>query len=374
LIARYGFDASIAYKGQTTASQGELVSGNYFDTLGVRPAMGRLLSPEDDVTPGGSAVVVLSHALWLKQFGGRADVLNQQLIVNGHSMTIVGVTPPQFFGIQLGFSPSIFVPMTMKAEMTPNWNGLDNHRDYWLTIAGRLKPDVTREQAQAQLGGVYRPLLEAEAESQGLNGDRRTKFVEKPIVLEPGAAGRRILRSATEQPLLVLMGMVGLVLLIACANVANLLVARATSRERETAVRLAIGASRARLVRQCLVESLILAAGGAVAGLFVSTFTITTLLQIMPADSGAHALSADVDLPVLLFTFGLAVATGFLFGLLPAFESTRTDVATGLKAGTASSSAARHARVRKMLVVAQVTFTLLMIVGAGLFSKTLLKL
>jgi predicted permease len=374
LLARFGFDASFAYKGQTSATQGELVSGNYFDVLGVRPEMGRLFSPDDDVTPGQSTVVVLSHSFWLKQFGGRTDVLNQQIVINGHSMTIVGVTPPQFFGIQLGFSPSVFVPMMMKAEMTPNWNGLDNHRDYWLNIAGRLKPDTTREQAQAQLGAVYRPLLEAEADSQNMNGDRRAKFVGKPIVLEPGAAGRRILRSETERPLLVLMAMVGLVLLIACANVANLLVARATARERETAVRLAIGASRSRLVRQCLVESLILSTGGSVAGLFVSTLTINSLLQIMPTESGSRALSAEVDIPVLLFTFALAVATGFLFGLLPAFESTRTDVATGLKAGTASSSAARHARVRKTLVVAQVTFTLLMIVGAGLFSKTLLKL
>jgi predicted permease len=207
-----------------------------------------------------------------------------------------------------------------------------------------------------------------------MRADRRARFVGKPIVLEAGAGGRQILSADTRQPLLILMVMVALVLLIACVNVANLLVARSMARERETSVRMAIGASRARLIRQCLIESLVLSFTGGAAGLFIARWTILGLLQLMPPDSGARELSASLDWRVLLFTVVLTVVTGILFGLLPALEGTRTDLATGLKAGTGSSSTTRHARIRKTLVTTQVAFTLLMVVGAGLFTKTLLKL
>src|SRR5262245_37671695 len=343
LVARFGSGVSIAFNGQTERGQGELVSGNYFDVLGVRPAIGRLLTPSDDTTPGTSSVVVLSHDLWLNKLGGRTDVLNQQIFVNGRSMTVGGVTPPGFFGVQLGFNPDVFVSITLKAQMTPNWDGLNSRKDYWLTMFGRLKPGVTMPQAQAQLQAIYLPLLQAEAEEQFRSQASKDRYTSKPLVLESGASGRRLLSNETRQPLLVLMGMVGLVLLIACANIANLLVARATARERETAVRLAIGASRARLVRQCLVESLVLSGAGAVAGLLISYGTIQGLLQIMPPDSGVRLLSATIDGRVLLFAFALSIVTGIGFGLLPALESTRSDIANGLKAGTASSATSRHA-------------------------------
>jgi predicted permease len=373
LLARFGFEANVTYKAQTERTQGELVSGNYFDLLGVRPALGRLITAEDDGKDGAVPVVVLGHHFWEKTFEGRSDVLNQQIVVNGHALTIVGVASPQFFGVQLGINPDVYVPMMLKADMTPNWNGLSDHRDYWLIIMGRLKPGVTARQAQAQLTAMYRPLLESEADAMNMKGDRRARFTGKPIVLQPGAAGRQILSADTRHPLLILMVMVALVLLIACANVANLLVARSMARERETSVRMAIGASRFRLIRQCLIESFVLSISGAAAGLFIARWTILGLLQIMPPDSGARALSATLDWRVLLFSLALALATGILFGLLPAFEGTRSDLVTGLK-GTASSSTTRHARIRKTLVIAQVAFTLLMVVGAGLFTKTLMKL
>jgi len=375
LIARFGFDANISFNGQTDPSQGELVSGNYFDVLGVRPALGRLLTPADDVIGSAqSSVVVLGHTFWTQHLGARPDILNQQIVLNGNSMTVVGVAPAGFFGDQLGLNVSAFVTMSMKPQMTLNWNGLDKYNDYWLNIIGRLKPNTSADQAGAQLQAIYRPLLEAEADLNGMKGDRRQRYVTKPIVLEPGASGRQILSQNTRQPLLVLMAMVGLVLLIACANVANLLVARATSRERETSVRLALGASRARLVRQCLTESLVIAGAGAGAGLAVANWTIRGLLQLMPPDSGTHALSTSLDSRVLLFTLVLTIVTGFVFGLLPALESSRTDVNAGLKSGTGSSGTSRHARIRKLLVVVQVAFTLLMVVEAGLFGKTLMNL
>jgi putative ABC transport system permease protein len=374
LLARFGFDASFVFNGKTQRGSGEMVSGNYFDVLGVRPALGRLLAPEDDAAAGMSSVAVLSHDFWLKHFAGRGDVLNQQISINGRSMTVVGVTARGFYGVQLGYRPDAFVSITLKPQMTPNWNGLDSHRDYWLNIMGRLKPGVSVAQAQAQLQSVYLPLLQAEADEQFRSASARERYTAKPIILEAGGAGRRLLRSETRQPLLALMAMVGLVLLIACANVANLLVARGTARERETAVRLAIGASRGRLVRQCLIESVILALAAGVAGLVVAQWTLSGLLAFVPEQSGTRALSASLDGRVLLFSSLLSIATGIVFGLVPAFETTRPDVATGLKAGTASLSAFRHARIRKLLVIAQVAFTLLMLVGAGLFGKTLLKM
>jgi predicted permease len=374
LVARFGFGVSIAFNGQTERAQGEMVSGNYFDVLGVRPAIGRVLTPADDTTPGTSSVVVLSHDFWLNKLEGRSDVLNQQIFVNGRPLTIVGVTPRGFFGVQLGFNPDVFVSITLKAQMTPNWDGLDSRKDYWLTMFGRLKPGVTMSQAQAQLQAIYLPLLQAEAEQQFRSQASKDRYTSKPLLLENGASGRQLLSNETRQPLLVLMGMVGLVLLIACANIANLLVARATARERETAVRLAIGASRSRLIRQCLVESVVLAVLAAIVGLAIAQWTIAGLIAFVPEQSGTRVLSAELDGRMLLFTSLLAVLTGVLFGLLPAFESTRPDVAAGLKAGTASSATFRHARIRKFLVVAQVAFTLLMLIGAGLFGKTLIKL
>jgi len=374
LVARFGVGVSIAFNGQTERGQGEMVSGNYFDVLGVRPAIGRLLTPADDTTPGTSSVVVLSHDFWRNKLGGRTDVLNQQIFVNGRSMTVVGVTPRGFFGVQLGLNPDVFVSITLKAAMTPNWDGLNSRKDYWLTMFGRLKPGVTMAQAQAQLQAIYLPLLQAEAEEQFRSQASKDRYTSKPLVLENGASGRRLLSNETRQPLLVLMGMVGLVLLIACTNIANLLVARATARERETAVRLAIGASRRRLIRQCLVESVVIAVIASVVGLVIAQWTIAGLIAFVPEQSGTRVLSAALDARMLLFTSILAVLTGILFGLLPAFESTRPDVAAGLKAGTASSATFRHARIRKCLVVAQVAFTLLMLIGAGLFGKTLIKL
>jgi len=210
LVARFGSGVSIAFNGQTERGQGELVSGNYFDVLGVRPAIGRSLTPADDTTPGTSSVVVLSHDFWLNKLGGRTDVLNQQIFVNGRSMTVVGVTPPGFFGVQLGFNPDVFVSITLKAQMTPNWDGLNSRKDYWLTMFGRLKPGVTMAQAQAQLQAIYLPLLQAEAEEQFRSQASKDRYTSKPLVLENGASGRRLLSNETRQPLLVLMGMVGL--------------------------------------------------------------------------------------------------------------------------------------------------------------------
>ncbi len=196
LLARFGFDASVVSNGQTARAQGELVSGNYFDLLGVQNSIiGRCSFPTMKQRSGSTAVVVPESQLLAKDIRLLARTCwNQQIVVNGHSLTIVGITPPEFFGVQLGFNPDVFVPMTMKAEMTPNWNGLADHKDYWLNIIGRLKQGLNLQQAKAQLTAIYRPLLEAEADTMGMNGDRRAQFVGKPILLESGTAGRKILR------------------------------------------------------------------------------------------------------------------------------------------------------------------------------------
>src|SRR5882724_2343519 len=224
LLARFAVSLSVAGEGQTERAKGELVSGNYFDVLGVRPAIGRVFTDDDNRVPGGHPLVVLSHGYWTRHFGADSGILNKTLIVNGVSMTVVGVARAGFNGVQVGQTPDMFIPITMKAQMTPNWDGLNDHRDYWLAIIGRLKPSLSREQAESAVAPVYSQVIEEELPLLGnLSEDSKQRFRDKKLILDSGSRGRPILQHDAKEPLLVLMGMVGLVLLIACANVANLL-------------------------------------------------------------------------------------------------------------------------------------------------------
>jgi predicted permease len=289
-------------------------------------------------------------------------------------MTIVGVAQPEFFGVQLGFTPDVFVPIAMKAEMTPGWDGLDRRNDYWLNIIARLKPGVTRTQAAASLMPLYRSLLAAEAAELNLGPATLSRgFLQKPIVLEDGSRGRQILRNDAQQPLFVLMATVGAVLLIACTNLANLLMARAVARQREIVVRVAMGASRRRLIRQLVVESTMLALFAGVAALVVAVLTLGGVLHMIPPDSGTNGLSRSLDHRVLLFNFAVSFLSVLAFGLLPALQSTRPDLNAALKqqGGTISAGSVW---LRKTLVIGQVAFTVLTLAAAGLFGRTLLNL
>src|SRR5205085_9192756 len=211
LLARFAIPLSVACEGQTERANGELVSGNYFEALGVRPALGRLLTDEDARAPGAGPVVVLSHGYWARRFGASADVLNKTLVVNGTGMTVVGVARAGFNGVQVGQLPDVFIPMTMKAQMRPNSNGLDDHKDFWLAIIGRLKPGLSRQQAEAAFAPIHRQILQEELPLMGKwSAETHQRFLDKPMLLDKGGRGRQILQHDTAQPLLVLMGMVGL--------------------------------------------------------------------------------------------------------------------------------------------------------------------
>jgi predicted permease len=375
MLARFAFEASIASRGQTERGLGELVSGNYFDVLGVQPAFGRLFTADDDRRQGGHPLVILSHAYWMQHFGGDPGILNQTLLVNNAPLTVIGVAQKGFDGIQVGQTPQIFVPMMMKPQMTPNRSGLDDWNDAWLAILARRKRGLSWTQTAAALTAAYRPLLEQQlATIKGWDQKKRALFLEKKILLLPGVSGRRTVQTDSGPALLTLFALVALVLLIACTNVANLLLAQGASRQREFAIRTAMGASRGRVIRQLVIESLLCAAAGGALGLVVGLWLMNILTPEVVA-SGVSGLSAKLDRKVLAFATGTTLLAGLLFGLIPAWRVTRSSVTQTLKdQGSTGSVALSHVRFRKFLVAGQVAFTLLLLAGACLFTKTLWNL
>lgn len=376
LAAKADFPVSVAIRGQTERAGAELVSGNYFEALGVHPAIGRLMSPSDTAAPGGNPVVVLNHGYWTKRFAGDPGVLNQTLVVNDQSMTIVGVVQSDFDGIQLGMVSDLYIPITMKPVITPTWNGLTDHRDYWIKLIGRLNPGISRARATAALAPTYRALLENELPlNSGMTEQQKKEFVERQIILRDGARGRPILENDTRSQLLALMGMVALVLFISCANVAGLLTARGAARQKEISIRLSLGASRWRLIRQLIIESCLLSLAGALLGLVLASWMSNALVHFASVNQIADGLSGSLNRPVLWFTAGLALICGVLFGVTPAWSATRVQLAATLKeqAGTFSSSLT-HARLRQALVISQVALTLLLVTSAWGFVRSLYNL
>ena len=376
VMGRFPTPLTLLANGQAERVSGELVTGNYFDVLGVHAHIGRTFTQQDDLTPGGHPLVVLSHSFWMRRFAGDPTVLNRTVTLNGLPMTVIGVAPPGFFGIVVGEHPDVMVPVAMKAQMTPTWDDLQNRRSRWLTVMARLKPGVSATQAEAAMNVVYRQINELELkEIPSRSQPFRERFVSKHLFLRPGQKGRSELRQQFTTPILVLMGMVGLVLLIACANVANLLLARGAARQKEVAIRLALGASRGAIVRQRLVESLVLSGAGALLGLAFAWWTGTLLLKMLPNGDMVQTLSAVPDARVTAFAIAAALLTAILFGLAPALQSTRPALTSTLKdeAGSVVGGTG-HARFRKGLVVAQVGLSVLLLAGAGLFARSLYNL
>ncbi len=374
----YRFPASVASRGETDRASGEMVTGNYFDVLGVQPAIGRVFSQDDDRVPGAQPVVVLSHSYWERHFGSDPSILNKVLLINNVEMTVVGVSQAGFSGVQIGRTPDVFVPMMMTRQMVPTgMETLEDWNDYWMNVLARRKPGISLGQAQAGINAAYGPLLAEQLPQikSGWNQDKRQQFLNKKIVLSSGARGRTIIQRDAGTPLIALFVMVSLVLLIACLNVANLLMARGASRQREFAIRTAMGASRGRMIRQLLAESLLCALGGGALGIVLGTWLMRILTPMVVSNAGIHGLTENLDVTVLAFAIGATVLSGVFFGLLPAWRVTRLGVSDVIKdQGSTSSASLTHVSFRKALVAGQVAFTILLLAGAGLFMRSLWNL
>jgi predicted permease len=350
-----------------------VVSGNYFTMLGVEPRVGRVLNPEDDRVPSTSPYVVLSHDYWQARFSSDPRVVGRKLRLNGYPFTIVGVSRPGFRGLDPTASPDLYIPILMFGEISgepfSRWN---NRHWWWLQVIGRIRPGANTRQAETELFSVLRDQAESEKRTT-----RDTRFVSEaqPIRLEPSARGYSYVRSRLEKPLIVLMSVVGLVLLIACANVANLMLARGAARQREMAVRIALGATRSRLVGQLLIESILIALLGGVAGLALSFFGIQGLLTFVPqADAAQVAARITPDLRLLGFTTAVSFLTGMLSGIAPALRSTRPNLVPALKEDVPRIGGSSKFTLRNALVVAQVALSVLLLIVAGLFVRSLGKL
>jgi len=379
MFCRFRDPVSLTFAGQSERVNAELVSGTYFSVLGVNTILGRAFTPEDDRVPLGHPLAMLTYDYWKRRFGGDPGIVGKNLIVNGHNVTVLGVVQPGFDGVELGYSTKVFIPIMMQDWIVVgNRKMLTDRRMRWVNAFGRLKPGVSITQAKASLEPFMHSMLEMEVKEAAFSHASaydREQFLKSWMDVLPGSQGRSYTRRELSTPLWVLMATTGVVLLIACANLANLLLARATGRQKEIAVRLAIGASRGRIISQLLTETLSLAGLGGIAGLAIAFWADKALLRIyLPADSTDLNISTLPDFRILVFTLGVTVLTGIVFGLVPAFQTTRPDVGRVLKDEAGAVVGGGHAGLRKTLVVAQVALSLLLLIGAGLFLRSLKNL
>ena len=379
MFCRYPTTVSLGYGDHTEQVAAELVSGSYFPVLGVTAAIGRTLTPDDDRVPGGHPVAMLSYSFWQNRFSSDPSIVGRQIVINGYTFTVIGVSPAGFDGVELGYKSKVFIPMMMQAQMTPLSDRLEERSLSWVTAFGRLKPGVNIAQAKASLQPLMHNILEVEVQEptlQHYSDYDRAQFLKNSIDLLPGSQGWSSLREQMQTPLWVLAALSGAVLLLACANLANLLLARATTREREMAVRLAIGAGRRRIIRLLLVESLLLAVIGTAVGLGLAFLADHVLLATyFPGDSaGDFPISSVPDMRVLVFALAMMLLTALVFGLAPAIQGSQADLAPTLKDRAGSVTGGRQVFLRKLLVSGQMALALLLLIGASLFLRTLANL
>src|SRR6185437_10210938 len=369
MLATDQTQVGVQWHNQPELVSAELVSGNYFDVLGVKPAMGRLLVQSDDEVQERNPVVVLSFGYWQRRFGSDPRVVNDNLLINSHPFTVIGVAPPNFKSIVVGQAPDVFAPMMMKAQVTPGWNDLDNRRSRWLNIFARLKPGITLQQAQVGLAPLWHSIREDELKAMpNATPKFREAFLDKShLDLIASANGFSPVRDQIGTPLLIVMAMVSLVVLIACANVASLLLVRAVGRAREMSVRYALGASRMRVVQQLVIEGLVLGLVGGILGVALAPGITQLLLRKLFSDSGGQIpFSASLDARILAFNFAVSVAVGLLFSLAPALQFWRPNLVQTLKEQLTTSSGGQL-RLRRGSVALQMGLSLLLLFGAGLF-------
>ena len=375
IAAHRGFGANLSFRKQTLNARAIFVSGSYFPVLELKPALGRLFGSSDDLGVGASPLAVLAYSYWETRLASDPTVIGQPIVINGQLFTIIGVAPKGFEGTTLGERPSVYVPISMRGALEPGFNGFDRRTWYWVYLFARLKPGVPMAQAKRGIDAIYRPIInDVEAkQQQGLSDKTMERFRAKVVGVSDGARGQSSLHAQVRTPLYLLIGITAIVLIIACANIANLLLARAANRSMEMAVRLSLGASRGQLLTQLLTESCVLAVLGGMVSLLVARWTLAGLGAMLPPDS-LGGVKFVVDPSVVAFAAGLSILTGVLFGLFPALHATRADLVTTLRSNSGKHSSTRGAvQFRSSLVTAQIALSMALLIGAGLFVRSLLN-
>jgi predicted permease len=372
VFCRAATTINLSTAGDPTPTAAELVSGTYFSVLGVRPALGRLLTVDDDQAPGSSPVVVLSYDFWKNQLGSAPDIVGRKVLVNRYPMTVVGVAAATFRGIDVGEIPSLWIPAVMSAQAMPGFKTMLDRRTRWMQILGRLKQDVSLVEAQAGLQPWFKAMLDEDTRRTRVSrasAESRRRFLASTLELTPAPQGHSVLRQTFSRPLWVLLVATAVLLALACLNVAGLFLARGSARHREISTRLALGASRGRIGRQLLADSMFLACAGGLLGLVVAPIAVRALLAFLPQNTAATGLHATVDTRLLLFAFVVSIASGFLAGGAPALHARSKSLDSSLRerGGAPSGGLA----LRRAIVTAQIAFTLILVIAAGLFVRTL---
>ncbi|MBI3491974.1 MAG: ABC transporter permease, partial [Acidobacteria bacterium] len=362
---------NLSPSGETDYVDGVWASGRYFETLGVPAVLGRVFTDADDGRGGGQngPVAVISYGFWQRRYGGAADVVGRKIAVDRVPFTIVGVTPPEFFGGEVGHAFDVALPLGCEPLLRGKETNLDRRSSWWLTVMARLKDGQSIDAATAALRGVQPGIREATLPNDWRPNELES-YLKKPLTLNAASTGNSFMRRRYERPLWTLMVVVSLVLLVACANIANLLLARATARRHELSVRLALGASRGRLVRQLFAESVVLSAAGAALGLVVAQWSSGLLVRQLSTAANTVFLNLSIDWHVLVFTIGVTVATALLFGTAPAFRAAAVAPMDALKEQGRGAVGDAKARLASALVVAQVALSVVLVVSAGLFMRT----
>ncbi len=371
ILCRAATTVTLSVGGEHTPVAAEIVSGTYFPVLGVGAALGRVLGPADDQPPDASPVIVLAYDFWKTQLAGAPDVVGRKVLINQYPMTVVGVAAPTFRGIDVGEVPSLWIPASMSAQAIPGFDGLLNRRQRWMQVLGRLRPGVTPAQAQAGLQPWFKAMLDEDTRRAGfprITAERRQRFLASTIALTPAGQGHSSLRRRLSQPLWVLFAATAVLLGLACLNVAGLFLARGSARDREISTRLALGASRGRVGRQLLADSVLLALAGGLLGVVLAPLAMQTLIAFLPRDTAANALQSTVDSRLLLFAFLVSVGAGVLSGFGPALQSGRKPLVSSLRE---RGGGAGSVRLRKGIVAAQIALSLILVIGAVLFARTL---
>ena len=379
VMCRYPINFTVGTSSQVEVVGGEFVSGNYFPLLGIGAVRGRVFNASDDLHPGAHPLAVISYGYWKSRFGGDPNVIGKVIRVNNYPITIIGVSQPGFDGMEPGLPSQIRIPIMMAQQLRPGFTDMYNRRQRWVNVFGRLRPGMTIEHAKAGLQPLFHQIIEGEVREPGFRNASpyaKQEFLKMWMEAMPGSQGNTFLRRQYETPLWVLMGVVVLVLLIACANLASLLTARATARRKEIAIRIAVGSSASRLIRQLLTESLLLSLIGGLAGIGLSIVLVRTLISFLPINVTGYDISSSPDSRVLLFTGAITLLAGIAFGLIPALQSTRAELVETIKDQAADSKTGGGMQLgfRKLVVAFQVTLSLVLLIGAGVFIRSLTNL